>query len=80
MTKCALCGYEPQGGFVSCRGCSVNASCQVSRCPHCGYRFVEESAIWKLIRRWRQPRPPVRAARPAGNDERRATRSLPTVG
>ena len=69
MSKCALCGYETASGFVSCSGCSVNSSCRVTRCPHCGYRFVEESQLVRLVRRWLKRR----AGRPA-------RRGLPVVG
>ena len=49
--KCALCGFEPEHDFAVCSGCSVNKSCSVSKCPHCGYRFVQDSAIVSLLRR-----------------------------
>lgn len=48
---CALCGYESEGPFEVCAGCSVNSACQVTTCPHCGYRSVQDSWLVGLFRR-----------------------------
>jgi hypothetical protein len=48
---CPLCGRH----FPSQEGCSVScplhARCHTLCCPHCNYRFVEDSAIVRLMQR-----------------------------
>ncbi|MGQ9859068.1 MAG: hypothetical protein ACUVS3_10325 [Thermodesulfobacteriota bacterium] len=56
--QCPLCGFRfPRDSAKPCAGCPMGkAHCQrLICCPHCGYGFVESSAIveWvkKLLRR-----------------------------
>jgi len=48
--SCGLCGFET--ALETCRGCAVNASCAVLRCPRCGYATVAESSVVRFVRRW----------------------------
>ena len=48
---CPLCQFrfsEQEG----CRSCGLVHHCELLRCPHCGYEFVETSKILSFFSRW----------------------------
>jgi Fe2+ transport system protein FeoA len=50
MSDCPLCGidFEPN----MCRSsCPMARGCAMQRCPRCGYEFVEDGIIARLLRR-----------------------------
>jgi hypothetical protein len=55
--KCMLCGFKfNAAAHTACGGCIINSKCHLTRCPHCGYETVPDSALvtWvrKLLSRW----------------------------
>jgi len=54
--KCPLCGikFDEQYAQKACKGCPFHKSCNLIKCPNCGYEFPGESKIVKLIEKWRQ--------------------------
>lgn len=56
---CPLCGksIETSSDREHCPSCPVAKQCKILCCPHCGYEFVEDSALVSgltgLIRRLR---------------------------
>lgn len=50
INHCSLCGLEFEG--ASCHSsCPMSSGCAMVRCPRCGYEFVEDGAVAKLLRR-----------------------------
>ncbi|MBI2981147.1 MAG: ferrous iron transport protein A, partial [Deltaproteobacteria bacterium] len=63
MLLCPLCqrSFDEQ---TACHGCGLNKQCQLIRCPHCYYEFVEKSSaidfldrIGRLFRKEKSPIP-----------------------
>jgi hypothetical protein len=54
--RCALCGleFEERDVVASCEGCPMNrGSCNMLRCPNCGYENPAEPQLLKIFKRWR---------------------------
>jgi rubredoxin len=54
--RCALCGLEfnERDAVASCEGCPLKSgSCNMLRCPNCGYENPGESQLLKMVRKWR---------------------------
>jgi uncharacterized Zn finger protein len=53
--KCPLCGLEFDESEVSkaCSGCHISRSCNLVRCPNCGYESPIEPKFIKKIKQWR---------------------------
>ncbi len=56
--KCAFCGYEfeEEEGIAGCQGCTLAGSCNMVRCPNCGYDNPGESHLATLLKKWREKR------------------------
>lgn len=59
--KCELCGREfrPEEAAVVCKSCPtlMSGSCNLVRCPNCGYEMVGEPRLLKTLKRlWRSRR------------------------
>ena len=54
--KCALCGleFDEKEGQRACTGCIMAKSCNLIKCPNCGYESPIESKLIKKIREWRK--------------------------
>jgi len=54
--RCPLCGGSfPADGSGCPSACPIAKQCKVLCCPHCGYEFVEDSAVASGIARlWRR--------------------------
>ncbi len=51
--RCALCGFEFDEKGVTCtHGCPLGQSCNLTRCPSCGYEFPSELRTIGRLRRW----------------------------
>jgi len=65
--KCALCGYDfaEQEGQTECPACPLSGTCNMLRCPNCGYDNPRASKLETWLGRWfRKPRR-VQDVRPA---------------
>ena len=51
VVSCPLCGGRFPGRASCPSGCPMARSCRTLCCPHCGYRFVQDSAVVDLVRR-----------------------------
>jgi hypothetical protein len=51
MVRCPLCGGWFPGRDACVAGCPLAGSCRTLCCPHCHYRFVEESTIARWVGR-----------------------------
>lgn len=41
--KCPLCGNEfGMGSATACQSCPMGGSCNMIKCPNCGYEFIPE--------------------------------------
>jgi len=49
--KCPLCGYEGAMGESACQGCPLARNCNKTRCCNCGYEFIPESSLSKIIKK-----------------------------
>jgi hypothetical protein len=49
--QCPLCGGRFPGRESCVAGCPLPASCRTVCCPHCHYRFVEESTLARWVGR-----------------------------
>ena len=56
--QCGLCGTRFSHGGQVCGGCPFHKSCNLVRCPSCGYEFPRGSrlvdwlaALWDRMRR-----------------------------
>lgn len=54
--KCPLCGLEfkEDDGQAACKGCLMAKSCNLIKCPNCGYEVPKESGIIKKLKRWKE--------------------------
>ncbi|MBT9175274.1 MAG: hypothetical protein DDT22_00949 [candidate division WS2 bacterium] len=54
--KCSLCGLEfsEKDAQKACSGCIIAKSCNLVKCPNCGYESPIESRLIKKIREWRK--------------------------
>ena len=54
--KCPLCGLEfkEEDGQAACKGCPMARSCELIKCPNCGYEIPKESALIKKLKRWKE--------------------------
>lgn len=54
--KCALCGFEfnEKEAQRACSGCVLIKSCNLVKCPNCGYESPLEPRFIKKIRAWRR--------------------------
>jgi uncharacterized C2H2 Zn-finger protein len=51
--RCPLCGQRfARDEAKKCSACPVRGGCKLLCCPRCGYGFVEESRLLKLMSRW----------------------------
>ncbi|WMW24070.1 hypothetical protein RE474_08150 [Methanolobus sediminis] len=49
--KCPLCGKEfDEPDRSKCSGCGRFSSCNMQRCPGCGYEIAPETKLEKFIR------------------------------
>jgi hypothetical protein len=57
VSTCGLCGCRFLKGGEVCGTCPLTSSCDLVRCPNCGYQFPRASRIveWasKVVRSWR---------------------------
>ncbi|UCE39417.1 MAG: hypothetical protein JSW00_09405 [Thermoplasmata archaeon] len=53
--KCTFCGFEfsLDEGRSACATCPIS-SCDKLRCPNCGYEYLPEPKLIKLIRKRRK--------------------------
>jgi len=54
--KCSLCGleFDEEKAQNACHGCILSKSCDLIRCPNCGYEMpVEPKFIKKLRERFK---------------------------
>jgi len=49
--ECPLCGKRFPGQEACVVGCPFAGSCQTLCCPHCDYRFVEDSKLTRWVGR-----------------------------
>lgn len=56
--KCGFCGFEfnVREAQRSCRGCVFFSSCNLVKCPNCGYEIPEEPVLIKKIKKWKEKR------------------------
>ena len=55
---CPLCSTDFDGG--QCRSsCPMSRGCAMTRCPHCGYEFVESGRFTDMLLRWIRRAPQV---------------------
>ena len=48
--QCPLCSLDFEG--AACHSaCPMSKGCAMVRCPRCGYEFVEEGTLAKMVRR-----------------------------
>jgi hypothetical protein len=60
LFECPLCGIDFEG--TTCHAaCPLARACAMVRCPACGYEFVQDGFITRLLRR----------IRPAARDSQR---------
>jgi rubredoxin len=54
--KCALCGFRftEEEGVAACSGCLLGGSCNLIRCPNCGYDNPREPKLFKVFEGWRR--------------------------
>jgi hypothetical protein len=55
--RCPLCGGMFPGREACASGCPLSGSCRTLCCPHCHYRFVEDSVLARFVGRlvsWRK--------------------------
>ncbi len=53
--RCPLCGQTyPEAAGRSCRtsGCPLTRTCQLLRCPSCGYEVPAPGRLTRLMTRW----------------------------
>lgn len=43
--KCPLCGNVFSDYTYACETCPLNKNCKLICCPHCNYKFPQESKI-----------------------------------
>jgi rubredoxin len=53
--RCSLCGFifnekEAESG---CKGCGLVKSCELVKCPNCGFEMTPEPKWAKKIKEWR---------------------------
>ena len=48
--QCPLCGGRFAGKESCPSGCPLSANCRTLCCPHCHYRFVEDSTVARWVR------------------------------
>ena len=59
--KCSLCGldFQEAEGQATCDGCAMARSCNLIKCPNCGYEVPREPklliSLLSWIKRWRSP-------------------------
>lgn len=53
--KCPLCGleFDENDAERACSGCIIAKSCNLVKCPNCGYESPTESRLIKKIKEWR---------------------------
>jgi len=49
--RCPLCGGRFPGKEACASGCPLAGACRTLCCPHCHYRFVEDSLVAGWLRR-----------------------------
>ncbi len=56
--RCSLCGleFDEKQAQRACRGCIIAKSCNLVKCPNCGYESPLESKLVKKIKEWRDKR------------------------
>lgn len=54
--KCPLCGLEfkEEYGQSACKGCAISKSCDLIKCPNCGYEIPREPSFIKSLKRWKE--------------------------
>ena len=55
--KCSLCGleFDEKQAQNVCSGCMFSKSCELARCPNCGYEMpIEPGFIKKLRERFKK--------------------------
>jgi len=55
--KCSLCGleFDEEKAQGACNGCMFSKSCELVRCPNCGYEMpIEPKFIKKLRERFKK--------------------------
>jgi len=69
LLHCPLCQADFASSEMSCHtGCLISQHCRVLCCPHCGYQFVDTTAMehrLDRIRRWFGRRRPQEESRSA---------------
>ena len=49
--KCPLCGFDfTEPDKSQCTGCGKFHTCNMERCPNCGYEIVQETKLIKYLR------------------------------
>ena len=50
--KCALCGFEFEEQRLRCAKCALGRTCNMLRCPNCGYTTPEgESSLVRFFKK-----------------------------
>ncbi|MFQ6126844.1 MAG: hypothetical protein ACE5R6_19880 [Candidatus Heimdallarchaeota archaeon] len=54
--KCSLCGLEfsADQGRAACASCVLVRTCNLIRCPNCGFEMPIKSKLEKFIKKWRR--------------------------
>jgi hypothetical protein len=55
--KCSLCGFEfeQKEARTACAGCLLSKTCELARCPNCGFEMpLEPGWIKRLFKRKRK--------------------------
>lgn len=52
--KCSLCGleFDEKDAQRACSGCVMGKTCNLVKCPNCGYESPVESKLIKKLREW----------------------------
>jgi hypothetical protein len=51
LFECGLCGLRFHHGGRVCTSCALGSSCELVRCPRCGFQFPRESRLLRLFGR-----------------------------
>jgi len=51
---CPLCGHQfNEKQLTACKSCPISTDCcTLICCPNCGYKWTDESAIIKKLKKW----------------------------
>jgi len=53
--RCDFWGHQFDASqALACRGCALQRSCHLVRCPRCGYEMPQEPRLVRLWRAWRK--------------------------